>query len=657
MAASYWLWYPGDFELYHALQQNFSRVERGFTWPAFWKSESFRNRIVIWREYCLEQPTVFRVRANGIGFIRLNGEKYLFDQEITCGPGPVTVVIHVGRIEALPSVYVDGAVIHSDEGWMAEDYDRPPVPAGHSKYFTRIDQDPAVWNYSEQVYRPVKTESVNGGTLYEFETELTAVLQILAPRERMENMTVYYGESREEALDTKHCYYSWKPDPVTGICPRSAVHFAFIPGNEVHLKALHQYVDIPVKAKFRSNDALLNQIWEVAEHTFRLCSGIFFIDGVKRDKWIWSGDAYQSLFVNRYLMADSEIDQRTLLALRGNDPMTTHINTIVDYSLYWILGVKAHCDTYQDIHFLEQVYPKMVSLMAFCASRTEEHGFILGQGSDWTFIDWADLDKDGPLGAEQMLFADCWRTMAQLSRLLGKEEQALAYEERYNNLCRSIEQHYWDDDLGAYLDSFTSGKRHITRQTNLFAILFHVADEEKQRRIYQSVLTNEAIAPITTPYFNFFALNALGQMNCVDQVLDSIRSYWGGMIERGAVTFWEEFDPSITGPEQYDMYGDKFGKSLCHAWSASPIYLIARYIVGLELNGPGDVDFILTPHLEYFTGLDCTLPVRDKGDYVHVLWDGQELQVRTSCRDGILQLGGRQILLNPDTICKTGLSI
>ena len=70
----------------------------------------------------------------------------------------------------------------------------------------------------------------------------------------------------------------------------------------------------------------------MAEHTFRLCSGIFFLDGVKRDKWIWSGDAYQSFFVNQYLLADPDIDQRTLLALRGNDPMTRHINTIMDYS-------------------------------------------------------------------------------------------------------------------------------------------------------------------------------------------------------------------------------------------------------------------------------------------------------------------------------------
>lgn len=110
-------------------------------------------------------------------------------------------------------------------------------------------------------------------------------------------MLICCGESREEAIDPVHCYYSWQPDKETGKCPCCAVRFAYIPDckpGEVILRANHQYVDIPVKASFHCGEDRLNQIWSVAEHTFRLCSGIFFIDGVKRDKWIWSGDAYQS---------------------------------------------------------------------------------------------------------------------------------------------------------------------------------------------------------------------------------------------------------------------------------------------------------------------------------------------------------------------------
>ena len=65
MTKSYWLWYPGDMELYYAMKQNFSRVERGFGWPAFWKSEGFRNRVVFRRTYLLEEETEFRVTGRG----------------------------------------------------------------------------------------------------------------------------------------------------------------------------------------------------------------------------------------------------------------------------------------------------------------------------------------------------------------------------------------------------------------------------------------------------------------------------------------------------------------------------------------------------------------------------------------------------------------
>lgn len=647
MSNCYWLWYPGDFELYHALRQNFSRVERGFGWPAFWKSEGFRNRVVFWREYELARAAAFRVFAKGVGFVRVNGEKHLFGEPISCGPGKVTVVIHVGRIDAPPCVYIEGDAIRSDGGWWAEDYDRPPVPAGYNRYYTEPGQDPAVWVYHERVYLPVKTECLNEGVLYEFETELTAALQVGCRGERLSGMTVFCGESREEALDLRHCYYSWQPDPQTGRCPRCAVRYAFIPGPAVELTAIHQFVDFPARAKFTCDDPRINRIWAVAEHTFRLCSDVFFLDGVKRDRWIWSGDAYQSLFVSRYLLGDPDIEQRTLLALRGNDPMTTHINTIVDYSLLWVLGVKAHYDTYRDREFLARIYPKMKTLMAFCEGRREEHGFLIGKERDWIFIDWADLDKDGPLGAEQMLLAACWEAMGQVSLLLGNREDSRAYRAKGQQLLALINRFYWDEDLGAYLDSFTSGRRHVSRQTNILALRCGVADEGKRRRILRSVLLSDRLPPITTPYFRFYELDALGDCGCLATVLETIRDYWGGMLDRGAVTFWETFDPGEPPSRQYDMYGDKFGKSLCHAWSASPIYLLARYFVGLRLGEPGGSRFVLCPRPEFFSRLDCTLPLGGEDGWVRVQWGARELTVETNRPGGVLRLGDRELPLAP----------
>ena len=116
MGKSYWIWYPGDFELYHGMKQNFSRVERGFGWPAFWKSEGFRNRVAFRRTYQLEKETSFTVYSNAIGHVLVGDKKYPFGKKIVCGPGEVAVGVHTGCIEAFPCIYVEGEVICSDKG-------------------------------------------------------------------------------------------------------------------------------------------------------------------------------------------------------------------------------------------------------------------------------------------------------------------------------------------------------------------------------------------------------------------------------------------------------------------------------------------------------------------------------------------------------------
>ena len=617
MENTFWIWYPGDFELYHAMKQNFSRVERGFGWPAFWKSEGFRNRVAFRRTYELEQETSFTVFSNAIGHVlvtRENGEKkYPFGKKITVAPGKVRISIHAGCVEAFPCAYVQGEVIHSDKTWKAEDYSQPLVPVGVCKYFTKPGQNPTVWEYTEKECKPVKISEINGGVLAEFETELTAAVYVKDKRQNSSEVEVFCGESMDEALDLEHCYYSWQPDPVTNRCPCCAVRFAFIPNckaEDVEITAFYQYVDFPKRASFKCSDKKLNKIWEVAEHTFRLCSGIFFLDGVKRDKWIWSGDAYQSFFVNQYLLADPDIDQRTLLALRVNDPMTRHINTIMDYSLFWILGVLYHYEAYGDLEFVRQ-------------GQLDENGFLVGRENDWIYIDWADMDKTGALCAEQMLFAACWQTMAKVSAALGEENPE--YMEKYEKLIGQIRKLYWDQEKGAFIDSFESGKRNVTRHANIFAILFHIATADEQEKILENVIKNDEIPAITTPYFNFFELDMLCQTGELELVFNKIRNYWGGMLDRGAVTFWEEFDPEAPVETQYDMYGDRFGKSLCHAWAASPIYFLAKYFMGLKFTGVGGKEFVVEPHTEFFDSFDCTLPVAE--GQVHIVWDGNELKV------------------------------
>lgn len=71
------------------------------------------------------------------------------------------------------------------------------------------------------------------------------------------------------------------------------------------------------------------------------------------------------------------------------------------------------------------------------------------------------------------------------------------------------------------------------------------------------------------------------------------------------------------------MYGDPYGKSLCHAWAASPIYLLARYFVGLRPLPSGGYE--ARPEARFFRELDATFPL------------GGRL-VRVRLKDGALQV-------------------
>lgn len=52
--------------------------------------------------------------------------------------------------------------------------------------------------------------------------------------------------------------------------------------------------------------------------------------------------------------------------------------------------------------------------------------------------------------------------------------------------------------------------------------------------------------------------------------------------------------------EQLGMYGLKYGKSLCHAWGASPIYLIGRYILGVKPTSPEYKTFEIAQKLQIY---------------------------------------------------------
>jgi hypothetical protein len=224
-----------------------------------------------------------------------------------------------------------------------------------------------------------------------------------------------------------------------------------------------------------------------------------------------------------------------------------------------------------------------------------ETGFLVEREGDWIFIDWADFDMGGPLAAEQILLWHAWGAMARLAAVAG--QQGEVFQERRERLKAEILSHFMDEEKGVFVDTYTTHRRHITRHAHIFAILFDFVDDATKAHFYKNVLKNDEVPPITTPYFKLYELEALCQMGDLVSAQDLIESYWGKMLDMGATTMWEQFDPAVPVPEAYAMYGGAYPKSLCHAWSAGPIYFLGRYAMGVSPTSPGWETYRVEPCL------------------------------------------------------------
>ena len=106
----------------------------------------------------------------------------------------------------------------------------------------------------------------------------------------------------------------------------------------------------------------------------------------------------------------------------------------------------------------------------------------------------------------------------------------------------------------------------------------------------------------------FYELEALCAMGEQKTVMKELKDYWGGMIREGATSFWEKYNPTDKGTQHLAMYGRPYGKSLCHAWGASPIYLLGKYYLGIQPMKAGYSEFTIAPNLGGLEWMEGTVP-------------------------------------------------
>ncbi|MBE7169096.1 MAG: alpha-rhamnosidase [Williamsia sp.] len=670
-----WIWYPGDYEIWLSNNMQNRRTDRGAFFPVFWKVDSHYPLMDFHKEYMLAQPETVSIWAEGLYNVKIDGALVEgTPTSVTMPAGKHKLNIKVFNQAAVPAVYVKGKTVVSDASWLVTFEDKEWIDeTGKTSDISATKWLSAgSWNFDSPLKRPSRftlpvkpqraasIKKAGNTTLVDFGRETFGFVKLHGLRGKGA-ITLYYGESREEALskegaiafDKVQSKSTAKRDTTMPLSKAFRyVNAVAEPAAQFDsISMLYEYADVKERGSFRCADEELNKIYDVATYTLHLNTREFFIDGIKRDRWVWSGDAYQSYLMNYYLFFDSPTVERTMKALRGKDPVTGHINTIMDYTFYWFLGIYDYYLYTGDTSFIQQYYPRMQSMIDYVLGRRNEDGLLQGLPGDWIFIDWAEgLSKKGEVSFEQLLFARSLETMALCAGIANDAQGKGTYESLARDLKKKLFSLYWNPEKHALVHSRVDGKQtpNVTRYSNMFGIFFNYFSEQQKREVKQSVLLNDSIQKITTPYMRFYELEALCAMGEQEYVLKQMKDYWGGMLKLGATTFWEEYNPQKSGAEHYAMYGRTFGKSLCHAWGASPIYLLGKYYLGVQPTAPGYAAYTIEPRLGGLPWMQGAVPTPSGN--IEVYCSTKEIKVKGA--------GGRGTLLfksSSKPLCNEGV--
>lgn len=374
----------------------------------------------------------------------------------------------------------------------------------------------------------------------------------------------------------------------------------FVYAKEFHLLRLSICpVEMPYaeQGAFSSSDHLHNEIYRTAVHTLRLCMHEHFEDCPLREQALYGMDSRNQMLFSYYVFGSygyARASLRLLAAGQREDgllpicaPSQVPI-TIPGFSLFWVIALYEQVLFSRDLAFGREMLGCAARILDAFLSRQNAEGLLsrFVQTPYWNFYEWQPgLDGEfisrehtlserleAPLNA---LLAYTLSRMSSLCGMLG--EPATVYRETYDRIAAAFHAAFWDADRSLYR-TFVK-EAHYSAYVNALAIQAGLCPEQHRPAVLAELAApapDVVRATLSSDIFRYEAL--LQEPRYQKQVLDEIAGVYGRMLFAGATSFWE----TERGAWDFDLAG-----SLCHGWSAVPVYLYYAYVLGLRPTEDG----------------------------------------------------------------------
>lgn len=356
--------------------------------------------------------------------------------------------------------------------------------------------------------------------------------------------------------------------------------------------------------RFVCDDEGVNAVYRTAAETVTLSAQNGFIwDGVKRDRLVWAGDLYPEIKALLALYGDMENIRRSLDFCRDAAPLPQWMCNMPPYSLWWILMQREVYFATGDTAYLNGNAAYLAGLLRRLDECIEPDGtlrFAPGKPREaMAFLDWSTADTPDAYAGTVSLAKLALHAAAELAPVLGADDSA---SRLYRRLCAA------------------PVPPAVKKPAAAMQFLAGEADAGTTR----AKLTAGGAREFST-FMAYPLLTALSAAGGEADALRLMKDYFGGMLSRGATTFWEDFDvdwldgsgriDEFTPAGKKDLHGD-FGRhcyvgfrhSLCHGWAGGAVPFLTETVLGVRFAEPGGRTVSVRPRLCGLRWAEGTVP-------------------------------------------------
>ena len=347
-------------------------------------------------------------------------------------------------------------------------------------------------------------------------------------------------------------------------------------------------------------DSREKAIWDVGVRTLRLCMYEHYEDCPWREQALYANDARIQMLAGYFAFcSDGKMPELAIeLLSRGLDekgwlelcmPAKTGI-AIPSFTFSWVLALGDHLSYRHDLEFTKSMMPVLRTIMDRRAGELVDGLLPCPRGKRyWQFYDWekdlsgnlsdvlsgSDCSIENQFDAPLNLFAVlAFESAARCAAAVREPETAMRWRQVADSMRSAVFKKFWDGEK-RQIETRLGASLAPAELCQSLALLAGAIPKDERSYVVKKLSTPSdwTKTSLSQSLYKFEALRLAGEES-ERAMWKEMENTWSAMLDAGATSFWE-----VDGG--WKAFGN--AGSLCHGWSAIPVYFYGtkqRHMVG-----------------------------------------------------------------------------